>query len=415
MDRRLNVRSETGRLRRVIVHTPGSEVEAMRPSCAEEDLYNDIIPMDIVQTEHAELKGFLSKVAVVHELKDILAEALSEAEARSELAAALCELNDSAHRRDELAAMAPAELARVAVEGLPARHTRMEHYLRGREYDLPPLPNMYFMRDAAMVYRDRSIASAMRFKVRTPEALIHRLIFARHPDFKGAGRLFNGPALAAEGLSLEGGDFQAIGPNVVAIGVSERTSARAVDLIARGMADAFGEPFSVIAVELPVARATIHLDMAFTVIDRDACLVFEPVILGPRRARVARIDVAPGKEPRLREEDSLLGALKGVGFDLKPILTGGKDPIRQEREQWMSGANSFAYGPGKIVVYQVNVRTVEALSAAGFEYRSARDVIAGKADPMASGRLVVGFDGVELARGGGGARCMTCPVEREDD
>ena len=232
---------------------------------------------------------------------------------------------------------------------------------------------------------------------------------------KGAGRLFDGPALAAEGLSLEGGDFQAIGPNVVAIGVSERTSARAVDLIARGMADAFGEPFSVIAVELPVARATIHLDMAFTVIDRDACLVFEPVILGPRRARVARIDVAPGKEPKLREEDSLLGALKGVGFDLKPILTGGKDPIRQEREQWMSGANSFAYGSGKIVVYQVNVRTVEALSAAGFEYRSARDVIADKADPLAPGRLVVGFDGVELARGGGGARCMTCPVEREDE
>ncbi len=414
MARRLSVRSETGRLRRVIVHTPGSEVEAMRPSRAEEDLYNDIIPMDIVQAEHAELKGFLSTVATVHELKDVLAESLASGEDRSSFVELLCSRHQAGHRREELLALSPAELAKTAIQGLPARTVRVEDFLRNREYDILPLPNMYFMRDAAMVYRDRSIASAMRFGVRTPEALIHRFIFDRHPDFKGEGRLMDGPALAREGLSIEGGDFQALSDKVVAIGVSERTSPAAIDQVARSLASSFNEPFTVFAVELPIARATIHLDMVFTMIDRDACLVFEPVILGPRRGRVARIDVIPGKDPRISEAPSLLEGLKAVGLDLKPVLTGGSDPVRQEREQWLSGANSFSFAPGKIIVYSCNRHTVAALDAAGFAFRQARELIAGKEDPLSFKRLVVGFDGVELARGGGGARCMTCPVERED-
>lgn len=414
MNRRLNVRSETGRLKRVIVHTPGSEVEAMRPSRAEEDLYNDIIPMDIVQGEHAELKGFLSSVAEVYELKDILAESLMAPDDRRSFAELLCARYGSEHRKEELCSLSAAELARAAIQGLPARHVRVADFLKCREYDLPPLPNMYFMRDAAMVYRDKSISSAMRFKVRSPEALIHRFIFDRHDGFKGAGRLLDGPALSRDGFSLEGGDFQALAGNIVAIGVSERTSPEAIDHAARSLADSFGEPFTVFAVELPIARATIHLDMVFTVIDRDACLVFEPVILGKLRGRVARIDVAPGKDAVIREVPSLLEGLKEAGLDLKPVLTGGADPVRQEREQWLSGANSFSFAPGKIIVYSCNNRTVDALGAAGFEFKQARELLSDKVDPFSYKRLVVGFDGVELARGGGGARCMTCPVERED-
>jgi arginine deiminase len=414
MNRRLNVRSETGRLKRVIVHTPGPEVEAMRPSRAEEDLYNDIIPMDIVQAEHAQLKGFLSSVAEVYELKDILAESLQSPEQRRGFAELLCARYDSGHRREELCSLSATELARAAIQGLPARHVRVGDFLKSREYDLPPLPNMYFMRDAAMVYRDKSIASAMRFKVRSPEALIHRFIFERHEGFKGAGRLLDGPALAKEGFALEGGDFQALADNIVAIGVSERTSPEAIDHVARSLADSFGEPFTVFAVELPIARATIHLDMVFTVIDRDACLVFEPVILGKLRGKVARIDIAPGKDPVIHEVPSLLEGLKAAGLDLKPILTGGSDPVRQEREQWLSGANSFSFAPGKIIVYSCNNRTVDALGAAGFEFKQAAELLSGAIDPFSYKRLVVGFDGVELARGGGGARCMTCPVERED-
>jgi arginine deiminase len=414
MGRKLSVHSETGRLRRVIVHTPGAEVEAMRPSRAEEDLYNDIIPLDIVRTEHAELKSFLTRIADVYEMVDLLGQTLAEPLAKTEFARLLAEYYDASHRLEELLSMSPTELAKVSIAGLPAHYVHLASLLKGKDYDLQPLPNMYFMRDAAMVYRGRSISSAMRFRVRRLEALINRFVFSRHTDFIGDGCLLDGPEHVAEGFSIEGGDFQVIRKNVVAIGVSERTSATAIDAMAARMADAYDEPVSIFAVELPVARATIHLDMAFTVIDNDACLVYEPVILGQRRARVIRIDAVPDRDPVLTEVPSLLEGLKGVGVDLQPILTGGSNPVHQEREQWMSGANSFSFAPGKIIMYSCNLHTVESLSQAGFEIRQASQFRDGEEDPLSFKRLVVGFDGVELARGGGGARCMTCPIERDD-
>lgn len=168
------------------------------------------------------------------------------------------------------------------------------------------------------------------------------------------------------------------------------------------------------AVLLPKERATIHLDMVFTVIDRDAALVYAPVILDRNKARVIRVEARSSGEVAMTEVPGLIEGLKSEGVDLEPIRCGSGDSLFQEREQWWSGANSFAFAPGQIVMYSCNSRTVDALSERGFALRTASDFISGGEKTSSFGRLVVTFEGIELARGGGGARCMTMPVEREN-
>jgi arginine deiminase len=410
----LNVTSEIGRLKRVIVHSPGPEVEAMTPKEAEADLYNDIIPLGAVRSEFDVLKAFLATVSEVSELRDLLAESIVDEANRYEFLETLARLCPVRSRMRELMDMGPSELARVVIEGLPALPGSLAGSLSPRGFSLRPLPNTYFMRDSAAVLRDWAIASATAYDVRLVESIVTRFIFKRHPAFLARGLLVDGPAERSRFFTIEGGDVVVLSPRILAVGISERTTADSVERLAAGAAGAFGEEMTVFAVLLPRERACIHLDMVFTAIDRDAALVYAPVVTGRGRARVVRIDASPGGSLRFSEEDGLLQGLWGAGIDLEPIPCGGTDPLYQEREQWWSGANSFAFAPGQILVYSCNARTLDSLSASGFAVRRAEDFISGRERVEDLGRLAVRFDGIELARGGGGARCMTMPVERED-
>jgi arginine deiminase len=410
--RHLAIESEIGALRRVILHTPGQEIEAMTPGEAERDLYNDIIPLGSVLGEYMQLKKFLAGVAETFELLDLLRDCLEDVGNKFEFLNDLSRCFPLRHSMEDFMAMPAETLAAAIVHGVPAPESTLAHRLDPQGFISRPLPNTYFMRDSAAVIGDCAVSAATAFDVRMVEAVITRFIFTHHPDFSARTLLFDGPSERNRYLTVEGGDIIVIAPNVFVIGISERTTPYAVERIARNAARIAESDVTVFAVDLPKSRATIHMDMTFTVLDRDACLVYEPVILGAQKRAVYRIEAGKGGKLRYAEETSLLAGLKGIGVDLKPVLCGKGHPIHQQREQWLSGANSFAFAPGKILVYSCNRMTAEALSEAGFAIVGSDRFIEGAESVEAYKRLAVTFDGIELARGGGGARCMTLPVER---
>ena len=427
-DRAIGIESEIGRLRRVVVHTPGGEIESMTPRTASRVLYNDIIPISVVSDEHRMLKDVLASVAEVYETTDLLAAALADPEWKRRLVETVCADAPAAARRDELLALDPRELVTTLVGGLAARGDTLTEVLSGHEYDLPPLPNLYFMRDSSCVIRDRVVIGAMAHGVRTSEALLMRAVFGARsgtPDGTVRGEvLYDGcheQLVAADGpvagrspdLRLEGGDVLVVRRDLLLVGVSERTSSAALDALARRLVEAYEEPLTMIAVILPAERSTIHLDMIFTLVDRDSALVYEPYVTGPRRVDVYSLRLAPGSTTRVEKHDGLLAALELHGVSLRPVPCGGHDPVVREREQWLSAANVFAFAPGRIIGYDCNVATMEAFDRAGYEVKSAREFLDAGAPADGPGRLFVGIPGINLARGGGGPRCMTLPVLRD--
>ena len=410
--RSLSIESEIGTLKRVIIHTPGPEIESMTPGEAEKDLYNDIIPLGSVLGEYLQLKRFLSSIAETYELLDVLSDCLVDVGNKFEFLSDLSSCFPIRGSMEEFMAMTAGDLAAAIVHGVPAPANSLAYRLDAHSFISRPLPNAYFMRDSAAVIGDCAISAATAFDVRMVEAVITRFIFTHHPDFSARTVLFDGPEERNRYLTVEGGDIIVLSPTVLAIGVSERTTAYAVERIAKNAARISESDITIFAVNLPKTRATIHLDMVFTVIDLDAALVYEPVILGAQRGGVYRIDAGKNGKLKYREVDSLLGGLAEHGLNLSPVLCGNGHPINQQREQWLSGANSFAFAPGKILVYSCNKFTMEALSNAGFAIVGSEDFLSSKESIANYGRLAVTFDGIELARGGGGARCMTLPVER---
>lgn len=409
----ISIHSEIDPLDTVLVHTPGPEIENMTPATASDALYDDILGLERALHEHEQLTGVLSRVARVLELRDLLTDVFAEERVRREAVLAMCRLYDCGELVDSLVALPPADLAARLIEGTPMAKDTLSKFLSPHRYALPPLPNAFFTRDATMCVHDRVIIGSMAKKARTAESLLVRTVFRHHPELAGEGFYFDGTVQSGPDVTIEGGDLLVLREDLVAIGYSERTSAAGIDELVRRMAE-HGRLSEAIVVELPKARATIHLDMTFTMIDRDLCVVFPPLVTGPAKCRAIRMSCEGGRIASIREYPGLLPALADVGLDLEPVRCGGGDPLRQEREQWTSGANFLTLAPGRIIGYGHNSATLDELAAKDFEIATAEDVIGGLADLAADGRMAITMDGIELARGGGGCRCMTMPVRRSE-
>lgn len=405
--------SEYGALECVVVHTPGKEVESMSPSNAERALYSDILNLPIARKEYDYFKGTLAKVATVLELEDLLAQALSNPQAKHELVTTLCP-PELAALRDELLALEPAPLAKLMLEGVPMPRTTLRSFLCEDRYAIPPLYNFYFMRDAAMCVGDCVLLGKMASEVRLGETKIMETIFQySHSLHADVLRPVQSPL--ASKIRIEGGDVHIVRDDVLMIGNGLRTTPEGVDflvgeLVKRGLE----KPLHVLVQELPLApESFIHLDMVFTLLGPEDCMAYTPLIEQKNAFRTIHMTVDPSGKSTIRYADNLVSELNGLGIQVKPIVCGGMvDTWHQEREQWHSGANFVAFAPGKVIGYARNRYTVDEMNKRGFEVLHAEDVVSGKVDVADYAKCVVIIEGSELPRGGGGARCMTLPIRR---
>ena len=408
----IRIDSEIGRLRTVIVHEPGAEIENVTPDNAAESLFDDLLFLERARDEHRHLTLVLEGYAQVLRLTELLRDILEDRTVASRLVTRLCELHGATDRIVELVELPKEQLSTQLIKGTPIRRNSLANHLDPGHFALPPLPNAFFMRDATMCVNDRVIVGSMASRIRSAEAIILRAIFQHHPALQGDGFYFDGTQRHTPEVTVEGGDVLVLRKDLVVVGWGERTSVAAIDVLLESLARV-RKVTDVVVVELPKTRATIHLDMIFTMVDKGLCVISPPLVTGMHRCRAHHVHFDGGKISHIAERQGLLEALDILGMPLDPIPCGGEDRLRQSREQWASGANFFALAPGKIIGFERNRATFERLAAEGFEIVRVSDIASGNSELHRPGRVAYAMPGAELNRGGGGCRCMTLPVTRD--
>ncbi len=410
----INVKSEIGPLQKVLLHRPGNELLNLTPDTLERLLFDDIPFLPDAQKEHDEFAQILRRnnIEVVY-LEDLMAEVLeSSAEIESEfIDQFITEAGIYTPKYRELvfgylkSFTDKKALVLKTIEGIKYDEINKDQRNVGTtltdlvahdsDFLAEPMPNLYFTRDPFACAGNSVVLNKMYSVTRSRETIYGEYILTCHPHYKGNVDFFYGRDFP---FHIEGGDVLNLNENTLAVGISQRTEARAIDQLAKNI---FSMPNhsiqKILAIEIPNSRAFMHLDTVFTQVDYDKFTV-HPDIFGTLRA----FEITAGDFPdafenlSVREINAPLQSILEpyVGRPVTLIPCAGGDKIAAQREQWNDGTNTLCIAPGTVVVYDRNNITNEILRRHGLN--------------------VIETHGAELSRGRGGPRCMSMPIIRED-
>lgn len=399
--------SEIGRLKKVLLHRPGQELENLMPEYLERLLFDDIPYLREAQKEHDAFAECLRQqgVEVVY-LTDLVVNSITDNDVRKEL---IVQFLDEAGVKDQRSRVLLGEylgkmpdkqmvstmMAGVRKSQLHGESEKLADLLSaagdGYPFVVDPMPNLYFTRDPFATIGTGVSIHKMHTETRNRETLFGKFIFEHNPEYKHAPRWYD----RGETSSLEGGDILILSPQVLGVGISQRTKGDSIDTLAEAVLTYSQTHFKkILAFNIPKSRSFMHLDTVFTMVDRDKFTV-HPNILSSITVFVMELD--ENKKMKITQEDGRLEDILKEHLELDHVTLiecGRGSEVDAAREQWNDGSNTLAIAPGEVVVYSRNYVTNRSLEEAGIKVRT--------------------IPSAELSRGRGGPRCMSMPLWRDD-